>query len=71
VEPHHTYHWTIFKRGGHLAWFMDGQPFLSMDDPTPLQGEGHDRFGFTGWETPARFDNLRIAPLGPNDPLTP
>lgn len=71
AEANRTYHWTIFRRGGHLAWFMDGQPFLSWDDPEPLKGEGHDRFCFTGWETGAAYANLRIAPLGPADPLTP
>jgi hypothetical protein len=71
AEPGRSYHWTIFKRGGHLAWFMDGRPFLAWDDPAPLHGEGHDRFCFTGWEAGAAYANLRIAPLGPNDPLTP
>lgn len=71
AEAGRTYHWTIFKRGGHLAWFMDGQLFLAWDDPTPLQGDGHDHFCFTGWEASAAYANLRIAPLGGNEPLTP
>ena len=71
AEPGRSYHWTIFKRGGHLAWFMDGRPFLAWDDPEPLHGEGHDRFCFTGWEAGAAYANLRIAPLGPDAPLTP
>ena len=71
AEPGRTYHWTIFKRGGHLAWFMDGQLFLAWEDPAPLHGDGHDRFCFTGWEAGAAYANLRIAPLGPSDALTP
>jgi len=71
AQANRTYHWTIFRRGGHLAWFMDGTPFLAWDDSTPLRGKGHDHFGFTGWENGATFDNLRIAPLGPSEPLTP
>ncbi len=71
AEPGRTYHWTIFKRGGHLAWFMDGRIILSWDNPAPLHGEGHDRFCFTGWEAGAAYANLRIAPLGPGDPLAP
>jgi hypothetical protein len=63
VEPGRTYHWTLTKRGGHLEWLLDGKPFLSLDDATPLQGPGHDRFGFDGWETGATFDNLKITPL--------
>jgi hypothetical protein len=71
AEPGRTYHWTLLKRGGHLAWFMDNRLFLAWDDPAPLHGEGHDRFCFTGWEAGAAYTNLRIAPLGPDDPLTP
>ena len=63
VVPGQRYHWTITKRGGHLEWWMDGQPFLTLDNPDPLQGDGHDRFGFDGWESGAEFDNLKITPL--------
>jgi len=66
-----TYHWTIFRRGGHLAWFMDGELFMEWDDPAPLEGDGHDRFGFTGWEASAAYAHLRIAPLGAADSMTP
>jgi hypothetical protein len=63
VEPNRTYHWTIVKRGGHIEWSIDNQPFLTYDDPMPLHGKGQDHFGFTGWETEVVFDNLRIEPL--------
>lgn len=63
VRAGQTYHFTITRRGAHLDWRIDGRPFLSWDDPDPLSGSGHDRFGFTGWETKAAFDNLVIKPL--------
>jgi len=63
VVPGKRYHWQITKRGGHIEWWIDGLPFLTLDDPEPLQGEGHDRFAFDGWETGAAFSNLVIKPL--------
>jgi len=63
VQVGHTYHWTITRRAGHLEWWIDGQPFLSYDDPSPLWGKGHDSFGITGWESAAVYDNVKIAPL--------
>jgi hypothetical protein len=62
-EPGRTYHFTVTRRGGTLDWQIDGQPFLHLEDSTPLAGPGHDHFGFTGWETEVAFDNLRIEPL--------
>ena len=63
VEPGRTYHLRIERRGGHLDWSLDGKPFLSWDDPAPLEGKGHDHFAFDGWETEVEFDNLKIEPL--------
>ncbi len=63
VQPGHTYHFTITRRGRHIDWRIDGKPFLSRDDPHPLGGSGHDRFGFDGWESKVAFDNLVIKPL--------
>jgi hypothetical protein len=63
VEPGKTYRWVITRKGAHLDWTIDGQPFLSWDDPHPLEGPGQDHFGFDGWETPCVFDNLSITPL--------
>jgi hypothetical protein len=63
VVPGQRCHWTITRRGGHLDWSVDGQPFLSWDDPQPLKGPGHDRFAFDGWESEVSFDNLKITPL--------
>jgi hypothetical protein len=63
VEPGRTYHMRLERRGGTLRWFVDGALFLEYEDPEPLQGRGHDRFGFSGWAADLFFDNLRIAPL--------
>ncbi len=56
------YHWRITRDDGHIAWEIDGQPFLSFDDPAPLRGSGHQYFGFNDWEAELHFDNLRIGP---------
>ncbi len=63
VEPGRTYHWTIRRKGGRVDWSVDGQPFLSMDDPEPLVGPGHSHFGFNDWAAPLSFDNLVIRAL--------
>jgi hypothetical protein len=63
VERDRTYHFRIERRGAVLRWLIDGERFLEFDDPAPLVGSGHDRFGFSSWASDARFDNLRITPL--------
>ncbi len=63
VEPKRTYHMRVERRGRELRWSIDGRLFLVFDDPRPLGGKGHDRFGFSSWEADVFFDNLRIEPL--------
>jgi hypothetical protein len=63
VKIGQTYHWRIERRGSLLRWSIDGRPFMEFDDPLPLVGKGHDRFGFSSWEAQLYFDNLRIEPL--------
>jgi hypothetical protein len=63
VERGHTYHVLVTKKGGLLRWELDGQPALELNDPSPLSGSGHDRFGFSSWANDTYFDNLRITPL--------
>ncbi len=63
VQMGRTYRWRIERRGSMLRWFIDGQLFMEFDDPIPLEGEGHDRFGFSSWESNLSFDNLSIQPL--------
>lgn len=63
VEKSRHYHFTITRKGNHLEWLIDGQPFFAFDDPEPLAGPGHDHFAFTDWQAELHFDNLRISPL--------
>lgn len=63
VQKGRTYHWRLERRGSLLRWSIDGQPFMEFNDPFPLKGEGHDRFGFSSWDSQLYFDNLRIEPL--------
>ncbi len=63
VVPGRTYHMRVERRGRELRWLVDGELFLAFDDPAPLQGPGHDRFGFSSWDADVFFDNLSIEPL--------
>ncbi|MGO9830295.1 MAG: hypothetical protein ACLPJH_09140 [Myxococcaceae bacterium] len=60
VEPGRRYHWLIRRNGGEISWSIDGLPFLSFKDPSPLTGPSHAYFAFSGWESQVHFDNLRI-----------
>jgi hypothetical protein len=63
VVPGKKYHWTIRRQGRVLTWLVDGQPFLTLDDPDPLRGPALRYFGVSGWESKVFFDNLKIRPL--------
>ena len=56
------YHWWISRKGGHIEWKIDGQPFFVLDDPQPLEGPGHSYFAINDWEAELHFDNLKITP---------
>lgn len=58
-----TYHMKIERRGATIAAWVDGQPLVSMTDPDPLEGPGHDHFAFNNWQAELWFDNLVISPL--------
>ena len=55
-----TYHVTIEKAGGHLAFSVDGQVTLSAADPEPLS-EG--LIGLRTFRTHLWWDNIRITQL--------
>jgi hypothetical protein len=57
------YHMVVSKQGGKVRWEVDGAPMLELNDPAPLSGTGHDRFGFSSWANDTYFDNLKIEPL--------
>jgi hypothetical protein len=65
VIPNRHYHWRIERRGRAITWWIDEdpKPFLTYDDPTPLEGKDHEYFAFNNWETDTWFDNLSITPL--------
>jgi len=64
VEIGRTYRMRVERRGARLRWLVDGAEFLVLEDPRPLEGAGHDRFGFSSWDADVFFDDLRVEPLG-------
>jgi hypothetical protein len=63
VQKGKKYHLRIARKGGHLDWQVDGQPFLSFDDPNPLEGPAHSYLGINDWQAELHFDNLKVTPL--------
>ncbi|AKF09197.1 family 16 glycoside hydrolase [Sandaracinus amylolyticus] len=63
VEPGRTYRMRIERRGSRITAWVDDEELVSMDDPRPLEGPGHDHFAFNDWQVELWFDNLRITPL--------
>jgi hypothetical protein len=62
VQKGRKYHFRIERHGGHLDWQIDGQPFMSYDDPRPLDGPDHADLGINDWEAELHFDNLKVTP---------
>ena len=62
VEKGRRYHFRIERRGGHIDWDVDGQPFLAFDDPKPLVGPEHAYLAINDWEAELHFDNLKVSP---------
>ena len=63
VQINKTYHWKIVREGKLLSWYVDGELFLTFEDPMPLFGPKNDHFGFNNWQSDVYFDNLLIRPL--------
>lgn len=64
VEPGRVYHFAIERRDGRTVRFsVDEVEILTLSDPEPLVGPGHEHFGFNNWDTSVCFDNLDIFPL--------
>jgi hypothetical protein len=57
------YHWTIQRQGNELQFLVDDKLIVKYNDANPLKGPGHDRLGFTNWESVVHYDNLKITPL--------
>jgi len=63
VEPGRVYRFRIERIGGTLTVWVDDDILLKMGDPEPLEGRGHDHFGFNNWQSDLWFDNLKVTPL--------
>jgi hypothetical protein len=58
------YHFKVERTDGKtIKWWVDGNEMLSMNDPNPLLGTGHDHFGFNDWDVKVCFDNVKVVPL--------
>jgi hypothetical protein len=62
--------WSIDRAGPETQQAEDrarssinDKSFLELDDPRPLEGAGHEYFGFNNWEADTWFDDLVITPL--------
>lgn len=63
IEPGRTYRWRVERRANTLRWWIDDQLVHEIDDPQPLEGDGHTALGFNNWESDVSFDNLEIRAL--------
>lgn len=63
VVPGRTYRMKIERRGATITAWVDDHKLVSLTDPDPLSGPGHDHFGFNNWQAKLTFDNLRVRPL--------
>jgi hypothetical protein len=64
VLPDRAYRFKIERSDGKtVRYFVDDIEILSLKDPNPLLGEGHEHLGFNDWQVPVCFDNLTITPL--------
>ena len=64
VRPNVIYHFKVVRENGRtLHWYVNDIEILNYTDPKPLEGPGHDHFGFNNWAVPLCFDDLEITPL--------
>ncbi len=68
VERGRDYRFDVVRTDQRLRWYVDGELFLSFDDPAPLRGDDHQYFAFNNWETPLFFDDLRIYDVSESQP---
>jgi hypothetical protein len=61
--PGKTHHFLIVRIKNQLNWVLDGEEFLDLVDSEPLEGSGHEYFGFNNWESEVLFDDLAIYAL--------
>jgi len=64
VAPGQSYHFKIERTDGKtVRWSVNGAEMHAFSDAQPLQGAGHDHFGFNDWDAKVCFDNVRVTPL--------
>jgi hypothetical protein len=58
------YHFKVERSDGRtVKWWVDGNEMLTWTDERPLEGQGHDHFGFNDWDVKVCFDNVKVVPL--------
>jgi hypothetical protein len=60
VEPRTTYEMAIERTGSSVKWFVDGEHFMTYEDPKPLRGRDHRYFAFNNWVAPVAFDDVKV-----------
>lgn len=55
-----TYHCKIVKKGGYVAFYVDGKKYLEETDPAPLEG---GQIGLRTFMTYLTWDNIRVTEL--------
>lgn len=63
IEAGKTHQMRIERRGTVIEAYVDGVLLARLDDPTPLEGSGHQFFAFNGWQSELWYDKLVITPL--------
>lgn len=64
VVPNRFYQFQVERRDGRtVRWLVDGMEVLTYPDTDPLQGPGHEHFGFNDWQVRVCFDDLRVTPV--------
>src|SRR6185437_10765786 len=63
VAPGQPYHFKVERADGRkVEWSVNGSVYFDLTDKEPLEGPGHEHFGFNDWDAPVCFDNLKITP---------
>ena len=64
VVPRRVYQFHVERRDGKsVRWRVDDMDILTYADDEPLNGAGHEHFGFNDWQVHVCFDDLRVTPL--------
>ncbi len=64
IAPGQPYRLKIERENGKSVRLSAGDAlYFELWDEEPLEGVGHEYFGFNDWDAPVCFDNLKITPL--------